>query len=291
MIISPLKRLFVLIVFAPLLCTPTFVNAEPLSLKKQLATLEASMDGKIGVFALNTANNQQIEYRSDEHFPIQSTFKVMVVAAILKQSMTDKHLLQQKITYSKKDMVFWSPITEQHLVDGMTLLDLCSAAMIHSDNTATNLIVNKLGGPQAVIAFARSIKNTTFRLDNWEPNLNSNPKNLHDSSTPAEMAKSLQKLTLGTVLARPQQEQLITWMKGNKTGDTRIRAGVPKGWIVADKTGSGSNYGIANDIGIIWPPKGAPIVIAIYSVHKQKNAAAHDDLIASVTRLVMKQLV
>src|SRR5690242_11465614 len=108
----------------------------------------------------------------------------MAVSAILKQSMADKQLLHQKMTYTKKDLVFWSPITEKHLVDGMTISGLCSAAMRYSDNTATNLIVKKLGGHEAITAFARSIDDNIFQINSWEPDLNSDPNDLRDTSTP-----------------------------------------------------------------------------------------------------------
>jgi beta-lactamase class A len=275
------------------ICMPSFAAStqqiKPASIARKLAELETSFDGRIGILTINTANNQRIQYRADERFPIQSTFKVMAVSAILKQSMTDKHFLQQKVTYKKQDLVFWSPITEKHLADGMTISELCAAAMMYSDNTATNLIVKKLGGPSAVTAFARSIGDNTFRIDSWEPELNSNPSDPRDTSTLTAMEKSLQKLTLGNVLASPQREQLITWMKGNTTGDTRIRAGVPKGWIVADKTGAGDDYGISNDIGIIWPPSCAPIVVTIYSVHNKKDTTRRDDVIASATRMLINE--
>lgn len=288
----PLKRSFLLNFTITLFINtwiPVFANTQPPPIEKKLAALEASMHGRIGVFAINTANKQQIQYRATERFPIQSTFKIMAVSAILKQSMIDNPLLQQKITYKKRDLVFWSPITEKHLADGMTILELCSAAMMFSDNTATNLLMKKLGGPEAVTAFARSIGDTTFRVDSWEPELNSNPKSLHDTSTPKAMEQSLQKLTLANELASPARKQLVIWMKGNTTGDTRIRAGVPKKWIVADKTGAGDDFGISNDIGIIWPPNCAPIVIAIYSVHHKKDTTRSDDAIASATRLVIDE--
>lgn len=291
---SPLKYLLLTTI------TITFVNIytscfasnqqiNPTSIAEKLAALETSFDGRIGIFAIDTTNNQRIQYRADERFPIQSTFKVMAVSAILKQSMTDKHLLQQKVAYTKQDLVFWSPMTEKHLAEGMTISELCAAAMMYSDNTATNLIVKKLGGPSAVTAFARSISDNTFRIDGWEPELNSNPSDPHDTSTPTAMEKSLKKLTLGNILASPQREQLITWMKGNTTGDARIRAGVPKGWIVADKTGAGNDYGISNDIGLIWPPSCAPIIVTIYSVHNKKDAARRDDVIASATRMLINE--
>ncbi len=161
--------------------------------------LEISLEGRIGLYAINTANNQTIQYRALERFPIQSTSKIMAVSAILKKSESDNSLLMQKVTYTKQDLVSWSPITEKHVADGMTIFDLCAAAMMYSDNTATNLIIKKLGGPQAVTAFARSIGDNTFKVDGWEPDLNSNPNDLRDTSSPKAMAKSLQKLTLGEV--------------------------------------------------------------------------------------------
>lgn len=257
--------------------------------QQKFTTLENSVDERIGIYAINTANNQRIEYRSEERFPIQSTFKIMAVSAMLKKSMTDNQLLKQKITYQKQDLVFWSPITEKHLADGMTISELCAAAMMYSDNTATNLLVKKLGGPEAVTTYARSIGDHTFRVNGWEPELNSNPANLNDTSTPKAMANSLQQLTLGNKLATPERKQLVTWMKGNTTGDTRIRAGVPKGWIVADKTGAGDSYGISNDIGIIWPPHGAPIVVAIYTGHKKKDATRRDDVVVSITQILLDE--
>jgi beta-lactamase class A len=275
--LNPLKcslSVTAIIISCIFLYIPALASAQqvkPTSIEKKLAELETSFDGRIGIYA------------------IQSTFKVMAVSAILKRSMADNRLLQEKVTYTKQDLVFWSPITEKHLADGMTISELCSAAMMYSDNTATNLIVKKLGGPSAVTAFARSIGDNTFRIDSWEPELNSNPNDLRDTSTPTAMEKSLQKLTLGNVLASPQRKQLVTWMKGNTTGDARIRAGVPKGWLVADKTGTGSDYGISNDIGIIWPSNDAPVVVSIYSINNKKDAARRDDVIAQATRILVDE--
>ncbi len=295
MIFSALKKLFPLVAalfFLRSLCIPAIAQQNPsTSLPQKLATLETAAHGRIGVCAIDTSNNKCLQYRAQEHFPFCSTFKVMDVAAILKQSMTDNNLLQQKIIYTEKEVEAsgYAPITKNYLSTGMTINDLCVAAIAYSDNNAANLLMKKLGGPQAVTAFARSIGDLTFRLERWEPELNSGiPDDLRDTSTPAAMENSLQKLTLGTALGLPQQNQLITWMKKNTTGDTRIRAGVPTGWIVADKTGSG-DYGITNDIGIIWPPNAAPIVVVIYFIQDQKEAARRDDVIASATKILLDE--
>ncbi len=263
------------------------INISAFASPEKLAELEAASGGHLGVSAINMANNQRIQYRANERFPTASTFKMMGVAAVLKKSMTNHQLLQEKIMYKKQDLQPWSPITQKHLDEGMTVLELSAATTQYSDSTGINLLMKKLGGPQAVNAFARSIGDDEFKIDNYEP-VNTDPKNMQDTTTPFAMQNSLQKIAFGDVLDKELREQFVTWMKNNTTGDTRIRAGVPKGWIVADRTGSG-NYGVRNDIGIIWPPHCDPIVIAIYLKYDEKDAAVRDDVLAQATRIVIQE--
>lgn len=264
---------------------------KPDSAQKKLAELETTSGGRLGIYAINTANNTYIKYRPEELFPFCSTAKVMVVSAILKRSEKNPSLLQEKITYTQNDVdkSEYAPITKQHVDSGMSVIELCQAALDYSDNTAMNLLLKVVGGTKAVTSYARSIHDNKFRLDRWEPDLNTAiPGDTRDTTTPAMMAASLQRLTLGNLLASPQREQLQVWMKNNTTGNTKIRAGVPQGWIVGDKTGNGQ-YGTTNDIGIIWPPKCPPIVIAIYLTQNKKDAVKREDIIASATRIVLNE--
>ena len=268
-----------------------FANTQQVHLTQiqgKLATLEKSFDGKIGVYAIDTNDNQVIAYRADERFPVQSTCKLIGVAALLKQSSKNKQLLQEKIYYTKNDLIFWHPITGKYVASGMTLEALSEAAMSYSDNTAMNLIIKKLGGPKFITDFAHSIGNKTFHIEHYEGNLNSNPKNQDDTATPKDMALSLQHLTLGNILTHAQRTQLITWMRNNTTGYKRIRAGVVSGWVVADKTGTG-DYGIANDYAILWSPICKPIVLAIYTVQNKRDAQNRDDIVASTTTIILDE--
>jgi len=254
-----------------------------------LAALEAKSGGRLGVFVFNSANDKRIEYRSEERFPLCSTSKVMAVAAILRKSMSDPYLLGERITFSENEVSAsgFAPITEKHIESGMTVSELSAAALQYSDNAAVNLLMKKLDGPQSVTRFARSINDMIFRLNRWEPDLNSAiPGDLRDTTMPEAMANSLQNLILGDILDPSRREQLKTWMLGNTTGDDRIRAGTPRGWMVADKTGTGA-YGTTNDIGIIWPPHGAPIFIAIYFTQTKKDAEPNSKTIASATRIAL----
>jgi beta-lactamase class A len=196
--------------------------------QEQLTKLEQTLAGRLGVFAMNTANGAKLSHRGDEYFPMCSTFKVLLTAAILKRSTEVDGLMQQRIKYQQSNLVTYSPITKDHVADGMTVTALCAAAMQYSDNTASNLLMKILGGPQAVTTFARSIADREFQLDRWETALNSAiPGDRRDTSTPNAMGQSLQRLALGDALAPDLRVQLQDWLRRNTTGATRIRAGVP----------------------------------------------------------------
>ncbi|AQQ34376.1 PEN-B family class A beta-lactamase [Burkholderia cenocepacia] len=258
----------------------------PAAAATTLADLERDAGGRLGVCAIDTASGRVIEHRAGERFPFCSTFKAMLSAAVLAQSVERPGLLQQRVTYTKADLVNYSPVSEKHVGAGMTVAALCEAAIQYSDNSAANLLMKLIGGPSAVTAYARSIGDDAFRLDRWETELNTAlPGDPRDTTTPAAMAASLRVLTLGDALPAAQRAQLVAWLRGNKVGDKRIRAGVPAGWVVGDKTGTG-DYGTTNDAGVIWPTSRAPIVLAVYYTQTRADARAKDDVIASVARIV-----
>lgn len=255
-------------------------------------TLEQSTNGRLGVSAIDTNNHAMINYHATEHFSMTSTFKFILVSAVLKQSLSDPQLLNQRITYTKQDInrAGYAPVTKKYMKSGMTIAELCKAALTQSDNLAANLLLKKLGGPQVVTAFARSIGDKEFRLDRMEPTLNTAiPGDLRDTTAPQSMAIDLQHILLGNILAPSQRHLLQTWLKGNTTGNGQIRAAVPKGWIMGDKTGHG-DYGTTNDIGIIWPPHCSPIVVAVYFTQNKKYAMSRNDVIAKATEIILTQL-
>lgn len=289
MIASPSRRRFLLTaaVLPFALAHSAWAAQRRVSPRTQLAALEKSFGGRIGVFALDTANGARIEYRAQERFAFCSTFKLLLISDILKRSERDAGLLQRHISYSRKDLATYSPITEKHVGSGMTVAALCAAAIQYSDNTAANLLLKIVGGPAAVTAFARSIGDREFRLDRWETELNTAiPGDLRDTSTPEAMGRDLRRLVLGDALPPRDRERLRDWMYGTTTGAARIRAAVPADWKVGDKTGTG-DYGTANDIAVVWPPHRAPIVIAVYTTQHAKAAKARNDVIASSARIVV----
>ena len=264
--------------------------AEPSYFHQRLEQLEATFAGRLGVVALNSNTGEVLSYRGEERFPLCSTFKVMLAGAILQRSTLTPGLLGERITYRKSDLVAYSPISEKHVQDGMTVAELCAATVQYSDNGAANLLMKLVDGPEGVTTFARSIGDKHFRLERWETELNSAiPGDLRDTTTPLAMAHSLHRMVLGDALPAAQRQQLQEWLKGNTTGATRIRAGLPASWPVGDKTGTG-DYGTTNDVAVIWPTAKAPLVLAIYLTQTRKDAAALNEPLAAATRIVLDWL-
>jgi beta-lactamase class A len=271
-------------------CASSRGSTQDVASATSFAALERAAGGRLGVCAIDTGSGRRAQHRADERFPFCSTFKAMLGAAVLARSVAQPALLQQRVAYGKADLVSYSPVTEQHVGAGMTVAELCAATIQYSDNTAANVLMKLIGGPQAVTAYARSIGDDTFRLDRWETELNTAlPGDPRDTTTPAAMAASLRALMLGDALPSAQRAQFVEWLRGNKVGDKRIRAGVPAGWRVGDKTGTG-DYGTTNDAGVAWPPSGAPIVLAVYYTQARADARAKDDVIAAATRIAVAAL-
>lgn len=258
------------------------------STNRKFAQLEKKFDARLGVYAIDTGTNKTITYRPDERFAYASTYKALAAGAVLQQySMAQ---LDEVIHYSKDNLVSYSPITEQHIDTGMSLKEICEAAIRYSDNTAGNLLFHKLGGPSGFEESLRQIGDHVTIANRFETELNEAiPGDLRYTSTPRALATSLKAFTLSDLLPAKKRVILTDWMKGNTTGDKLIRAGAPKGWEVGDKSGAGS-YGTRNDIAIVWPPNREPIIIAILSSRDTKDATYNDELIARAAKLVFKAL-
>ena len=260
--------------------------AFPDSLSGTFARIEAESGGRLGVAALDTSNGNRAGHRMDERFAMCSTFKLLASAAVLARVDAGKERLDRRVAYAKSDLVTYSPITEKHVGDGMTLSELCEAAITLSDNTAANLLLASLGGPQGVTDFARSLGDTMTRLDRIETALNeATPGDPRDTTTPAAMLANIRALVLGDALSPPSRDQLKAWLLANKTGGGRLRAGLPGDWAIGDKTGSG-DYGTTNDVGVVWPPGRAPLVVTIYFTETKAALEQRIAVLASVGRAI-----
>jgi beta-lactamase class A len=256
----------------------------------QFAAIEKGIGGRLGVAALDTGTSRRLSYRASELFAMCSTFKFLLASCILQRVDTGNEDLKRLIPYTQKDLLEHAPVTRAHLQQGaMTVGDLCAAAVEVSDNTAANLLLAQIGEAAGLTKFIRSLGNQVTRLDRIEPDLNSAlPGDPRDTTSPAAMVDSMEKLLAGSALSAPSRGQLAAWLEQSATGKKRLRAGFPAAWRAGDKTGTGAR-GAVGDIGIFWPPhkpNKAPILVAAYIVEGNASADEREQAIAAVGRLV-----
>lgn len=249
--------------------------------------LERAYGARLGVYAVDTASGREVAFRADERFAYASTHKVFSAGGVLQRTPVAE--LDRTVTYGKQDLVTNSPVTEKHVATGLPLRAVMDATLRYSDNTGGNLLFRELGGPEGLNAVFRGIGDTTSHADRIEPALNDTaPGDGRDTSTPRALAVSLRAFALGDALPEDKRKVLVDMMRANTTGDQNIRAGVP-GWAVADKTGTAA-YGTRNDIGVVWPPNRAPIVVSVLTDRPDKDAKIDNKLLADATAAAMKAL-
>nr|WP_245996264.1 class A beta-lactamase [Streptomyces armeniacus] len=250
--------------------------------QREFGRIEEKYGARLGVYAVDTRTGRELSYHADNRFAFASTFKALIAGALLQRDSVKE--LEKRVTYKRSDLVPHSPVTEKHVESGITVREAMDAAVRYSDNTAANLLFRELGGPDELQAALRRLGDDTTHSDRVEPELNeTKPGDIRDTSTPRAMAGSLRAFTVGKALPEDKRKILTTMMRTNTTGSKLIQAGAPKGWKVGDKSGA-ADYGTRNDIAVVWPPGRAPIMLAVMSDRKSKDAEYDDALVADAAK-------
>ena len=267
-----------------LLASPALAQRAPII---ALTDYERDSGGHIGVYAKNLRTGAEVSWRAHERFVMCSSFKASLAACVLASVDRGQARMDELIAYSPADLMEWAPVAKQNMEKGaMSVVDMCEAAVELSDNTCASALLARFGGPSALTAFWRSIGDAVSRLDHNEPELNrSPPGDPHDTTTPAAMAGNLRSLILGKVLSPNSRERLTGWMLGCKTGDNRLRAGLPKGWRVGDKTGN-NGKDAAGDIAVTWSTRGEPVLVCAYTQGGAPTPRQVEAVFAGIGRFV-----
>jgi beta-lactamase class A len=267
-----------------LLASPALAQRAPFT---ALTDYERDSGGHIGVYAKNLRTGAEVSWRAHERFVMCSSFKASLAACVLSSVDRGQARMDELIAYGPADLMEWAPVAKQNLEKGaMSVADMCEAAVELSDNTCANALLARFGGPSALTAFWRSIGDTVSRLDHNEPELNRRPPgDPHDTTTPAAMAGNLRRFILGKVLSPTSREHLTGWMLRCKTGDNRLRAGLPKDWRIGDKTGN-NGKDASGDIAMTWSTSGEPVVICAYTRGGAPTPRQVDDVFAEIGRYV-----
>lgn len=288
-----LTRRHVLAATAALLARPVAGRAQTPSAEAALAAVEKRVGGRLGVCILDAATGRLAGHRLDERFAMCSTFKLPLAAVVLREADAGRLRLDERLTYTKADLLSNSPVTGQHAADGgMTIVALAEAAQTTSDNLAANLLLRRLGGPAAFTAKLRELGDPATRLDREETALNLVvPGDERDTTTPLAMARTIARCLAGDGLPAASRDRLAGWMVATTTGLKRVRAGLPNDWRAGDKTGTAQADAMTdkvNDICVAWPAGRGPLVITAYydSARKTDGTQAGDEAaLAEVGRI------
>ena len=259
-------------------------------LQQTVSTWEKRLDARIGVVLRDTSSDWEISMRAEERFPMSSTFKSLLCGAVLARVDAGQEDLSRVVTFSGADLVTYSPVTENHLQNGLTVGELCEATVTLSDNTAGNLLLDTVGGPEGLTAFLRNIGDQTTRLDRWETALNEAvPGDPRDTSSPSAILNTLEVLLLGDVLEPASAAQLRQWMIDDQVSDALIRAHLPEGWVIGDKTGAGGN-GSRAIIAFIQPEADVHYLAAIYLTESDADFALRNQVVSEIGQAMIAEI-
>ncbi|MEY3841702.1 MAG: class beta-lactamase [Pseudomonadota bacterium] len=251
-----------------------------------LSALEARHGGRLGLCAFGRKG--RVKWRATERFVYCSTFKMYLAAATLLRVQAGEERLDRAVPVMQADMINHAPVTEPAIGGTLTIEQLMKGTVEVSDNPAANILIREMGGLDALRAFYRGIGDTDTRVDRLEPEMNRLDGD-KDTITPIQSVANIQRLLVSsdTPLSAVLKTLLMRWLVDTPTGMGRIKAGVPAGWTVAHKTGTGG-YGPVNDIGILYPPTGDPIVMAAYFHGTRASTdAQREAVIADATRIAL----
>jgi beta-lactamase class A len=272
---------------------PALADAQDASARPEV--YERETGGRIGLYAENLSTGAKLVWRADERFVMCSSFKASLAAFVLSQVDRGLDDLDDMISYGRSDLLDYAPVARQHRGEGtdkatISVAEMCKGAVELSDNTFANLLLARVGGPASLTAFWRATGDAVTRLDHNEPALNySPPGDPNDTTTPAAMAGNLRRFLLGDVLSAGSREKLTGWMLDCKTGDNRLRGGLPGNWKIADKTGN-NGHDATGDIAVAWPGSGGPVLICVYVQGGSPTPPQLQAVFADIGRMVGHRL-
>lgn len=249
--------------------------------------IEQESGGRLGIALVDKEGALILGFNRDERFAMCSTFKAPLAAAMLMGADGGKFGLEGEVPFTKEDILDYAPVVKLNKKRGrMSMAELAQAAVEVSDNSAANLLLPMLGGPAGLTAFLRAHGDEVTRLDRNEPTLNENAEgDPRDTTSPAAMATLMSRLLLRE-MQPGSAEKLRGWLDASKTGDRRIRAGLPKGWTSGSKTGTcGTAYG---DVALVKSPQGDEYILAIYLDRPTVDAKASEAAIAQAARSALE---
>lgn len=257
-------------------------------------SIEHDLGARVGFYMRDTHTGDVIAYSEDDRFPLNSTFKLLACGALLNSVDGEAASLAETVPLVDVEVVEYSPAIEDLARAGhveVSLAEACRMTLSVSDNTAANIVLSAVGGPNGLTAFLRSIGDQATRLDRWEPELNQAvPNDARDTTTPRMIAHSIDQLVLGDALSPASRAILREWLSDHSVADALFRAALPPDWSIHDRTGAGG-YGSRSIVGVFYPPHREPVIAALFITETEADLDSRNAAAARVGAAIVMRIV
>jgi len=236
---------------------------------------------------------ESVSFHGDDHFPMQSVYKLPICMAALQQVDAGKVSIDQQVRVEKSDLVprGHSPMRDAHPEGGfeISFRELIRLAIEESDGSASDVLLRLMGGTAPVMSMLQELGIDGIVVVNPERELQStNDVQYRNWATPNQAVKLLNALAKGQGLSRSSQDLLLKFMRESTPGEHRIKGMLPVGTAVAHKTGTSfTEAGITaatNDVGLVTLPGGRTLAIAVFVSDSPASDEARDHVIAEIAR-------
>ncbi|HEX3659873.1 MAG TPA: class A beta-lactamase [Acidobacteriaceae bacterium] len=286
-------RRSVLLIAVPLLALSA---AAQISLQSQIARIAAQAHGRVGVACSLPGMSMDCDFQADELLPMQSAYKLPIAVVVLHAVEEGRLSLTQKLRFLPTDIGApdeYSPLKDAHPHGGVDVpvQELLQRMIEPSDNVACDILLRTLGGPAAVDRSLRSLGFAGIHIVDYERTVDRDEHlQYRNAASPRALVILLRRLADRSPLSPQHTALLLGWMTDNHTGDNRIRAELPPGTVVADKTGSaGQNrprMNATNDVALITLPDGRKLAVAVLVADAQAPFPVRERVIARIAKAI-----
>lgn len=285
-----------IVVSLTLLCISTLTNAQIDSLRPRIERIVGSARGNIGVAIQGLETRDTLSVNGNGRYPMQSVFKFPLVLAVLSRVDAGTLSLQQKVHVTKADIRpnTHSPLGEKYPEGNIdiSLGELVSYTAVESDNNACDMLFRLIGGTKVVEKFIHGLGINDIEIVATEKEMSKEWNiQFQNWTTPAAMRQLLSTFYDGTILSPASTKYLMQLMIKTANAPGRLKGLLPKGAIVAHKTGSsGENEkGVAaatNDVGIITLPNNSHVIVVVLVSNSDSDEKTRDEVIARIAKSV-----